>query len=485
MGRVAPAASDADSADEPVEPAAHRPGQREGVPAVLPADALHHPPQRGRRGVHVQSPVVLVQAAAGPVGVGGQRVAGGAGQGGGGPAGDHVGVAHALEGQGEGLVEAERRPRRVGDVLGDVVLLAHHLVAQRFGERSGEASRHRGDQPDPVAGQSRGEHRDAQDEPFGELRHGGVAAHHLLVRDHVRPADVEGPADLGRHRGAADEVAQDVTDGDGLAAGADPARGDHDGQPLGEVAQHLEGGRAGSDDDGGAQHGGRDGGGQEDLPDLGAGAQVRGEFPDRDPGGGEPAQVDDPPDPCRVGLLGEDPGGGAVPVLEAGAGAEGVDEVVGHVDVAQGLPTERGSTTSPRTTSARPPRGGRAVSPGSGRGNGPGGRRRGARAPAAADVAGGPGDQTSQACHDVSPLLVVPVGTSYGRSRGMPGDLVGVTSLGIRPGRRDRMRRPPDRRIRMTCPGRKVIQKARPPPQHRLTSCPGVPCARHRGSPAW
>lgn len=171
---------------------------------------------------------------------------------------------------------------------------------------------------------------------MGQGGHGGVAAHHLLVREHVGTADVEGAADLGRHGGAADEVAQDVADRDGLDARADPAGGDHDGEAFGQVAQHFEGGRAGTDDDGGAQDGGRHPGAEEDLADLGAGAQVRGEVAYRDPGRGEPAEVDDAADAGRTGLFREDAGGGAVAVLESGSGAEGVDEVVGDVDAAQG-----------------------------------------------------------------------------------------------------------------------------------------------------
>lgn len=171
---------------------------------------------------------------------------------------------------------------------------------------------------------------------MGQGGDGGIAAHHLLVREHVGAADVEGTAHLGRHGGTADEVAQDVADGDGLDAGADPAGGDHDGEPFGQVAQHFEGGRAGADDDGGAQDSARHPGAEEDLTDLGAGAQVRGQVADRDPRRGEPAEVDDAPDAGRTGLFGEDAGSGAVAVLESGSGAEGVDEVVGDVDAVQG-----------------------------------------------------------------------------------------------------------------------------------------------------
>ena len=103
----------------------------------------------------------------------------------------------------------------------------------------------------------------------------GVPLHHVAVGEDVRPADVEPAADLGRHRRAADQVVQHVADGDRLDPGVQPARGDHHRQPVGEVAEHLEGRRAGADDDRGPQYGRRHSGGEQDLADLATGVQVR------------------------------------------------------------------------------------------------------------------------------------------------------------------------------------------------------------------
>lgn len=252
------------------------------------------------------------------------------------------GVPDLLEGVGEGRVEVEGRAGRVGHPGGDVVLVADDLVLEGFGEGAGDGAGHRGDQADPVAGQPRGEDRYGQDEPLGQPVDAGVAAHHVEVGEDVGAADVEGSADLGRHPGAADQVAQHVADGDGLDTGAHPAGGDHHGQPLGQVAEHLEGGRAGADDDGGAEHRGGDPGGQEDAPDLGAGAQMGRELAVGHPARGESAQVDDAADAGGAGLLGEVPRGQAVGVLEVAPGAEGVHEVVGDVDAPQGGGERRG-----------------------------------------------------------------------------------------------------------------------------------------------
>lgn len=193
-----------------------------------------------------------------------------------------------------------------------------------------------------MAGEPRGEDRYGQDETPGQPVDPGVAAHHVEVGEDVGAADVEGAADLGRHAGAADQVAQYVADADGLDPGAHPAGGDHHGQSLGQVAEHLEGGRARADDDGGTEHRGGDPGVQEDAPDLCAGAQMGREVPVGNPARGESAQVDDAADAGGAGLLGEVPCGQSVGVLEVAPRAEGVHEVVGDVHVLQGGQERRG-----------------------------------------------------------------------------------------------------------------------------------------------
>ena len=68
-------------------------------------------------------------------------------------------------------VEAEQAVRRVRHVRGDVVLVARPPRA-RSDSTSGRAmrARHRGDQPDPEAGQARGQHRHREDEPAAAAR---------------------------------------------------------------------------------------------------------------------------------------------------------------------------------------------------------------------------------------------------------------------------------------------------------------------------
>ncbi|RPK63558.1 hypothetical protein EES44_15635 [Streptomyces sp. ADI96-15] len=365
---------------------------------MFSADALDDPPQGFGGGVDEAFAAVLVEAAARPVGVGGQRVAGGARDGGGGPAGGDLGVLDAAQREFERLVDAERPARGVGDVLGDVVLPADHLVAERLGERAGDGGRYGGDQADPVAGQARGEDGDGEDHAAGQLGDGGVVLHQFAVREDVGAADVEGAVDLCGHGGGADQVGEDVADGDRLHAGVDPARGDHQRQPLGEVAEHLEGGGAGAQHHGGAQHGGGHPGVEEDAADLGARAQVRGEPALGDTFGGEAAQVDDPADAGLAGLAGEDPGRLAIGPLEVGAGAEGVDEVVRHVDAAHRLPYRAGvGDVALDHLGALGPGQIAQFARGTGEGADPVAGVQQGGGQAAADVAGGAGDQGQRA----------------------------------------------------------------------------------------
>ncbi len=409
--RVPAAAPQPHPAGQAVRPAAHRPCEGEGVPAVLAPDALDHRPQGLRGGVDGPFPPVGVEAAAGPVGVGGQGVAGRAGHRSGGPAGGDLGVPDPLERQGERLVDADRGTRRTGYVRGDVVFVADDFVAQRLGERPGDGARYRRDQADPVAREPGGQDRHGDDEAPGQPGHRRVPAHHVAVRDDVGAADVEGAVHVGGHGGAADEVAQDVADGDALDAGAHPAGRDHDRQPLGEVTEHFEGGGAGADDDGGAQHGRRHPGVQQDLPHLGARAQMGRQLPFRHVPRCQPAEVDDAADACGAGLLPEDLGGPAVGALEAGSRAERVVQVVRDVDVPHRLAHRLlvGDVTAYHLGTAGPGvvaqflrRTGQTAHPV------PGGEQFGDQP--AADVAGGPGGQAPEGgcvvpvCHCLPPV---------------------------------------------------------------------------------
>jgi len=165
----------------------------------------------------------------------------------------------------------------------------------------------------------------------------GVALHHLLVGEHVGPADVERPVHVRGEVGRVHEVVQDVANRDGLDAGLHPDRCGHHRQPLGEVAQHLERRAAAPDDHGRLEHRRRDTAGDQDLPDLLPAAQVRAQLLVlRD----EPAQVDDPLHTGVHGRLGEGPGRPSVELFEVVALPDRVDEVVGDVDVAQRLPDD-------------------------------------------------------------------------------------------------------------------------------------------------
>ena len=188
----------------------------------------------------------------------------------------------------------------------------------------------------PVRRQPRAEHVDRQDDAPGQPGDGGVALHHVAVGEHVGAADAEAAVDVGRHARAADEIAQHVADGDRLDAGLHPARGDHDREPFGDVAEHLERRRAGPQDHRRLEHRRRDAAREQDLADLLAAGQVRGEVLALGAGRVQAAEVDDAPDPGLARRPAEHPRGPPVRRLELRAGAQGVHQVVGDVDAGEG-----------------------------------------------------------------------------------------------------------------------------------------------------
>jgi hypothetical protein len=162
------------------------------------------------------------------------------------------------------------------------------------------------------------------EERSADARRVRVDAEQLGVGHHLRPADGQGEPDRGRIVQTADEVAQDVADGDGLAARAHPARSDHQRQALHQVADDLEGGAARAQNHRRAQNGHGDRAFGEDAAHLGAGAQVLGEA------GrivAQAAQVDDALHPGLGGGLGHVAGGLAVGPGEVAASAHGMDQV--------------------------------------------------------------------------------------------------------------------------------------------------------------
>ncbi len=134
---VAPSATQSDTADEAVHPAPDGPGERERVPAVVAADPLDHPPQRPRRRVDRPLPFVLVEAAARPVRVGGQRVAGRTRHGGGRPAGDDLRLPHPAQGQESASSNGSGRPGASGTYR--AMSCSWHTTSWRSDSVSGRA----------------------------------------------------------------------------------------------------------------------------------------------------------------------------------------------------------------------------------------------------------------------------------------------------------------------------------------------------------
>ena len=122
----------------------------------------------------------------------------------------------------------------------------HHLIAEAFDEGPRDSCRHRRDEVHPVRGEAWREHGD-RDHQAAQPSKSGIGPHHVAVGEDVRTADLDDPGHLGMVEGTR-EVIQDIADPDRLAVGADPARSDHDRQPLGQVAENLERSAARSDD---------------------------------------------------------------------------------------------------------------------------------------------------------------------------------------------------------------------------------------------
>ena len=121
---------------------------------------------------------------------------------------------------------------------------------------------------------------------------------------------------------------EDVLNGNRLAFCLHPARSDHHGQPLDEIAENLEGGRSGSDDHRGTKGCHRHVCGGELLLDFAARAEV-----DAQVGAhfAEAAQVDDPRHPGPGGSAGE--GSGQRPIASGvftASRLHGMDEIIGR-----------------------------------------------------------------------------------------------------------------------------------------------------------
>src|SRR4051812_23680709 len=102
---ITPPATEADTAEDPVEPSARLPGERPGVPTVFSAHSLDDPPQVDSRRGDARNTLVDVQRAAGPLRIARQRVGRRAGQTGVGPTCADVAVTDVREREAYRIVE--------------------------------------------------------------------------------------------------------------------------------------------------------------------------------------------------------------------------------------------------------------------------------------------------------------------------------------------------------------------------------------------
>ena len=142
------------------------------------------------------------------------------------------------------------------DQLADLSVVGDHIVLESVDQRAGDAGGHRGDKAQPVGRQAWGQHRQAE-QTEAAADQITVLAHQLLVAQDLGPAHVIGVAGGLRQRGDADQIVEQVVEGDGRGSGLYPARCDHHWQIVDQIPDHLIGGRTGSDDHPGADLGHR------------------------------------------------------------------------------------------------------------------------------------------------------------------------------------------------------------------------------------
>ena len=207
--RVPAAAAQADAADRRSSQPRTRQASGKEYQPVVPADALDHPPHAPRACGRRPGALVDVEAAAGPVRVGGQRVGRGAGHGGRRPAGRDGGVLDALHGQADGVVEPEQPLGRIGDVLRRCrarrrrrCCAATPPAARAMPAGTGVI------RPTQWLDSDGREQRHREDPAPRQAGHRGVPLHHLGVAHDVGAADVEAavhrrPAGSRSRRGSA------------------------------------------------------------------------------------------------------------------------------------------------------------------------------------------------------------------------------------------------------------------------------------------
>ncbi len=329
---VSTAASQTDATDQAIEKTAHGPCKGKRIPATFATDSLDHPPHVGRSSVHMAITLVELDITTAPCRVGRQwvrwrirpcRV---------GPACFHRPLLDLLQSETHGLFVTDRC--QMDDVL-QVVFAGNDRIAQRFHEGLGNRLRHGSHDVHPVTRESRSEHGDRHDEPLAQSGNLGVAVHHLAVGEHFGSGDIETPVGSGGQVECGNEISQYVPHGDRCNFAVDPSRSHHGGQPLGEIAQHLERRTSRADDHARLQHDGRNGGVEENLTHFCAGSEML-----RDLFGvrrNDSPEIDDPLHACVRGCIGKIHRGNTIRFAEVTARPDGVHEVVHGVNPVDGL----------------------------------------------------------------------------------------------------------------------------------------------------
>ena len=267
VGRVAAPPAPPNAANEAVKQAAEVPEDVPVVPAVRPADGGDDcPDRRGCGRARALDPLAAaVEGDVGAVVAHRERALG--------PAGGEVGGALGLEGGTHGLLVGPQLDGDAGaEVRGEV---DHEVVAEAIDERAGNARGDRRHEVEPVRGEARAQDGHRDDEQLSP-HHPREPREQVLVAHHLGAADIAGVVAGRLGAGEAHEVLDEVVEGDGLRQRADPAGRDHHGQVVHEVADDLEGGGAGTDDDPGAHLGHIDRAVAQHVAGLAAGGEVGG-----------------------------------------------------------------------------------------------------------------------------------------------------------------------------------------------------------------
>ncbi len=307
--------------DQPVDRLAQPPQDVHVEVAVLAADRAHDAPDRVRRRAGDRT-------AARMLGVEGVVLA---------KAAEHH---HALgPSRRDGVVALGRKRCIDRFAIGEQVLRHEapefvvtrgDVVLQAADERSRDVGRHGGHEPQPVRGQRRREHRHAQDARLASNRR-AEPAHQVFVREVVGATRVVHPASGLVDVPDAHQVFEQVGERDGRGLRLHPLRREHERQVVDQVADHLVRGRAGPDDDAGADFRDRYRALPQPLAGLAAGHEMLGVRVVRN----QSAQIDDAAHARGSRRAREVFRGLQVEAAEIAPGSHRMDEVVGHVDAVQ------------------------------------------------------------------------------------------------------------------------------------------------------